>query len=793
MARPGDTKSRALRIDKPYHKKRHTFRKWDRFLTWSLPIIALAWIGYNYQTGDEALYSSGPVSSRHAFFENDCAKCHTTAFTKVQDQACIDCHDGPEHHPEMQMEVDCAACHVEHGGSYALAYISDRHCTMCHEDLKQGKPLEAVPASRFDPKIISFVPDVGVVKGPDGTDNGVEEGHPEVRLMLEAALEKGDKRKKDESRIRLNHMMHMTQAITVRDWRKPQYKVKAPYKTLKGFGVKNDDGSYFIQTRGESKDFPASMVEEITYDPSSSPQTRPIRCVDCHEMDKAGTYMEAINFEKHCRDCHAMPSNEGLAPLLPDSILDAARAAQIENELSLLDVKKWLGSFNEKLVEANKDLAAEKNKKKQKKLKKSVKKIESSLETIKEAIAALEKSRAAGTPLRSKEELEKELKALKTFKDVFADNKSLARVFNRDGSKVILEVPHESFAYIRGYLRMVVRQTVSKYTDKLGFVGTATDAKGDDIKFKFKVGKKSKSYKLLKREALSIDEFVGDQVTQIEQDLYQLNSCTLCHSDKDNLEKPFKVDFAFTEQKLNDKSQGKSFKNYTKADIVPPSIPERWLQHSEFDHAAHRVTSCVSCHMTEKETRFIDWKTIQLKEKDIAEGKDPEKHELDELKKRAKALYGEPSKEDLAAYKTDPKILEKFPNMTDKDLYKGISSKTTDILLPKIGICMECHKPEGGARANCVECHIYHDRSKQRSPDGFMSLSELKTLIKRGARSGWGSTAPVVKDPPKEDPKDDEKKDDEKKDGEKKDGEEPKKDGDAPKDEEKKEEEKKDE
>lgn len=779
MARPGDTKSRALRIDKPYHRKKHSFRKWDRFLTWTLPIIALAWVGWNFQTGDEALYSSGPVSSRHAFFENDCAKCHTTPFTKVQDQACIDCHDGPEHHPQMQMEVDCAACHVEHGGAYALAYITDRHCTMCHEDLKQGDPLKPVPASRFDPKIISFVPDKGVMVSADGTDDGVEEGHPEVRLMLEAAME-GAKRKKDEGRIRLNHQMHMTQAITVRDWRKPQYKVKAPYKTLKGFGVKNDDGSYFIQTRGESRDFPASMVEEIKYDPDSAPKTRPIRCVDCHEMDKAGTYMEAINFEKHCRDCHAMPSNEGLGPLLPDTPVDGRMLARLDNEETLLEIADFM---------KNKALSAEDKAK------------------LVAAVAEIRKIfPEIPATLRSKDQIEADRKKVKTVKDLFKEVPNLARVFNRAGNKVVIEVPHEEFAYIRGYLREILLRVARPYENKLGFTikdrknvieleSLASSSKKKKKKKKKKKGGKAKKLYMMRYTQLPIDSFVTDQLMKIESELYQLNSCTLCHNDKDNDFKPFKVGFEFKSERLNDESERKEYKNYSKADIVPPSIPERWLQHSEFDHAAHRVTSCVSCHMTEKETRFIDWKTLQLKEKDIADGKDPEKHELDELKKRAKALYGLPTKEDLAAFKADPKIQEKYPNMKDEDLYKGISNKTTDILLPKIGICMECHKPEGGARANCVECHIYHDRSKQRSPDGFMSLTELKTLIKRGARTGWGSSAPVKKDPPKKDEekKDEEKKDEEKKDGEepKKDGEEPKKDGDAPKEEEKKDEEKK--
>jgi len=40
------------------------------------------------------------------------------------------------------------------------------------------------------------------------------------------------------------------------------------------------------------------------------------------------------------------------------------------------------------------------------------------------------------------------------------------------------------------------------------------------------------------------------------------------------------------------------------------------------------------------------------------------------------------------------------------------------VLLPRMPVCRECHRGGVGARAGCVECHIYHDRSKERAPDG---------------------------------------------------------------------------
>jgi predicted CXXCH cytochrome family protein len=45
------------------------------------------------------------------------------------------------------------------------------------------------------------------------------------------------------------------------------------------------------------------------------------------------------------------------------------------------------------------------------------------------------------------------------------------------------------------------------------------------------------------------------------------------------------------------------------------------------------------------------------------------------------------------------------------------SSKTSDVLLPGQSTCLKCHdtKASASARADCVECHVYHDPRQQRA------------------------------------------------------------------------------
>lgn len=53
------------------------------------------------------------------------------------------------------------------------------------------------------------------------------------------------------------------------------------------------------------------------------------------------------------------------------------------------------------------------------------------------------------------------------------------------------------------------------------------------------------------------------------------------------------------------------------------------------------------------------------------------------------------------------------------------SKETTDVLLPSVKVCRECHQDRGGARAGCVECHVYHDKTKERDPSGPFTVPQL--------------------------------------------------------------------
>jgi hypothetical protein len=187
MARTRTTKKLAQRIDLNYFKRPTPLKRAKLWLSVLLPLLALLWIAWRGFSGDHRVYSSGRMSKAHAVLEKECAACHvrqaTTFSAKAADSACLDCHDGPVHHPNPTQSLPCAACHVEHRGHVNLSATSNQACAECHANLSTTYR----PAA-YAPHIRSF-----------------ENDHPDFRaLRAQGGLPAGD-----PGTIKLNHAVHM--------------------------------------------------------------------------------------------------------------------------------------------------------------------------------------------------------------------------------------------------------------------------------------------------------------------------------------------------------------------------------------------------------------------------------------------------------------------------------------------------------------------------------------------------------------------------------------------------------
>ena len=187
MARTRSTKKLAQRIDLNYFKRPTPLKRAKLWLSLLLPLLALLWIAWRGFSGDHRVYSSGRLSQAHAVLEKECAACHLQqagAFSaKAADSACLDCHDGPAHHPSQVSAPDCATCHAEHRGRVNLSAVRAQACARCHANLKSSHP---------DTQYASHI-------------SAFQDGHPEFATLLTVAGAPA----RDPATIKLNHAIHL--------------------------------------------------------------------------------------------------------------------------------------------------------------------------------------------------------------------------------------------------------------------------------------------------------------------------------------------------------------------------------------------------------------------------------------------------------------------------------------------------------------------------------------------------------------------------------------------------------
>jgi hypothetical protein len=96
--------------------------------------------------------------------------------------------------------------------------------------------------------------------------------------------------------------------------------------------------------------------------------------------------------------------------------------------------------------------------------------------------------------------------------------------------------------------------------------------------------------------------------------------------------------------------------------VANSNFAARWLSHAEFDHQAHRMMTCSSCHANTLNSR-----------------------------------------------------------------------ETSDVLLPGIQTCQQCHRedrPKEAAEGRCFECHQYHDWTKAKRTKGRFTIPELRGVAR---------------------------------------------------------------
>lgn len=217
---------------------------------------------------DDSLWLSGPVSSVHRFFVEDCGSCHVQPFVQVQDSACLNCHEGMRQHsddPQVLAHASfsgqtCTSCHREHNGPHGVNADAPQLCVDCHAKPERDYAgLELAPASSFARAHPEFAPRVSRFE-------------PATRKFQWNKVRQAPATLHEDTKLIYPHDLHL-----------------AP----KGI------------------DAPAGRVV--------------MKCGDCHQPDSRGISFEPVTMEKHCAGCHRLDFD----PDDPDRVLPHGRPDQI--------------------------------------------------------------------------------------------------------------------------------------------------------------------------------------------------------------------------------------------------------------------------------------------------------------------------------------------------------------------------------------------------------------------------------------------------------------------------------
>jgi len=194
-------------------------------------------------TFGDRFWNPGPLMLAHQPIAQDCGACHETAFERVKDRTCLECHArigkhlAPHAQPAGLFEgARCASCHREHKGVKATHRDDDGFCVACHRDLRSrsagAAALDASDFARDHPAFRLSLPG--------------EAGVRRVRMGVDAPVE--------ASNLTFPHDVHL-----------------APE------GVRSP-------VQGRMK----------------------LECRGCHQPDAARQGFLPVSMAKHCQECHAL-------------------------------------------------------------------------------------------------------------------------------------------------------------------------------------------------------------------------------------------------------------------------------------------------------------------------------------------------------------------------------------------------------------------------------------------------------------------------------------------------------
>ncbi len=196
----------------------------------------------------DAAWDSGPLIRAHQTQDigDNCGVCHTDAFTPVQEQTCLGCHNEiSQHHPGHPgldpVVADCMSCHSEHSEPASMMTGGDWLCVKCHQ-----RPIDMHESDRQLVEVTGFNKTAHPKFGLSPLQY-----HAEQHRWL-PSYQPASSGTKEDSNLQFPHELHLNADKVSRD---------------------GDEG---------------------------------LICADCHTQRDDGEHFNPIDMETHCSSCHSL-------------------------------------------------------------------------------------------------------------------------------------------------------------------------------------------------------------------------------------------------------------------------------------------------------------------------------------------------------------------------------------------------------------------------------------------------------------------------------------------------------
>jgi len=253
-----DPKALTESLELDYVNRPRALNRWLRRCTWAAGAAALIFVVWAVWPTNHMALQAGPLSTSHAMFSNDCGKCHTESFATA-----LRLVSGGGEYILSTPDHACTQCHK---GPDHNRCVEAKDCASCHKE-HRGDALLARPNDRH---CTNCHADLKAQFGSEcASFRNVASfgGHPEFALW-------SGKQAVDPGNVEFNHHKHL--------------------------GLRVEDKLAGIE------------VEVL--------KLQQLQCGYCHQLDAAGKYMQPIQYDKHCQDCHPLLLPVDTSKVMPEAL-----------------------------------------------------------------------------------------------------------------------------------------------------------------------------------------------------------------------------------------------------------------------------------------------------------------------------------------------------------------------------------------------------------------------------------------------------------------------------------------